>query len=420
MDKRLQKIAEETQEKFGLDAYRLERHSIYKERDATGDAYYTFIMEWFPKELSEPIEEDYNPEGTAIVEYAIQKQQFSGVSFVQGESFSIKTQFPSKTADEVAAWIEQETGLLYKQDFKLTKANGNGFQFKSDVEGIYFSPSCMIEVDFDDAGKLTSYHLYGTKPSRDLVEQSEFTLTLEEIEPIVKKQLQLVEFPSETEKRLLPVYAMEEVYVTVDGARIIPFMEHERSEVKVNEVIEWDKRLEEQISREEITVVVEVSVEEAFGNFDAGEKLTLSAEQIEHSKNIVRDVLRVEYPMESGKWKLFKLQRQENFIEAHCKINEEDSTPFNRKVVVFINPETMKVLNYLDNGAMSEIFDAFSPAEKAVVTHEEAFEKMIPYITLDPTYVYDEVVGKYILCGLLDAAEAIDAVTGEIILLGDI
>ena len=85
-----------------------------------------------------------------------------------------------------------------------------------------------------------------------------------------------------------------------------------------------------------------------------------------------------------------------------------------------MNPETMKVLNYLDNGSMFEIFDAFAPAEKAVVTHEEAFEKMVSYITLDPTYVYDEFTGKYILCGLLDAAEAVDAVTGEIISLGDI
>ena len=200
MDKRLQKIVDEAQEKFGLDAYRLERHSIYKERDTMGDAYYTFNMEWFPKELNEPIEEGYNPEGTAIVEYAIQKQHFSNVSFVQGESFSTKTHFPNKTADEVAAWLEKETGLVYKQDFKLTQANANGFQFKSDVDGIYFSPSCMIEVDFDDAGKLISYHSYGTIPSQNHVEKSKFTLTLEEIEPIVKKQLQLVKFPSETGK----------------------------------------------------------------------------------------------------------------------------------------------------------------------------------------------------------------------------
>ena len=80
----------------------------------------------------------------------------------------------------------------------------------------------------------------------------------------------------------------------------------------------------------------------------------------------------------------------------------------------------MSVLNFMDNGAMFEIFESFAPAEKADGTHEEAFEKMVPYITLDPTYVYDELSGKYILCGLLDAAEAVDAVTGEIISLGDL
>jgi len=229
-----------------------------------------------------------------------------------------------------------------------------------------------------------------------------------------------VKFPSETEKRFVPVYAMEEVYVTVDGERIIPFIEHERSEVKIGEVIEWDKPLGVQISREEIAFVHEVSPEEAFGNIHADEKLTLSAEQIERSKKVVRDVLRAEYSDESGKWKLSKLNRQEKIIEAYCEINEENPTLFNRKIVVFINPETMKVLNYLDNGSMFEIFDAFAPAGKAIVTHEEAFEKMISYITLDPTYVYDEFTGKYVLCGLLDAAEAVDAVTGEIISLGDI
>ncbi len=77
----------------------------------------------------------------------------------------------------------------------------------------------MIEVDFDNAGKLTSYHSYGTDPSHETLEQTKFTLTLEEIEPIVKKQLQLVKFPSESEKRFVPVYAMEEVYVTMDGSQ---------------------------------------------------------------------------------------------------------------------------------------------------------------------------------------------------------
>ena len=49
---------------------------------------------------------------------------------------------------------------------------------------------------------------------RSEVAKSEFTLTLEEIEPLVKEQLQLVNFPLDGEKRFVPVYAMEEVYIT--------------------------------------------------------------------------------------------------------------------------------------------------------------------------------------------------------------
>ena len=49
MDERLLKIINEAQIKFGLDAYRLERHVIYKERDQAGQAFYTLTMEWFPK-----------------------------------------------------------------------------------------------------------------------------------------------------------------------------------------------------------------------------------------------------------------------------------------------------------------------------------------------------------------------------------
>ncbi|NYF25256.1 hypothetical protein [Sporosarcina sp. JAI121] len=420
MNKQLQIIVDETQVKFGLDAYRLERYSIYKERDSTGAASFIINMEWFPKELNEPIEEDYKPVGTAIVEYSIQKKHFSSVSFVQGKSYSIKTHFPGQTAEEVAAWLEEETGLVYKRDFKLTEASLDGFRFESDIGGFPISPNSIIEVEFDEVGKLISYHSYGEIPSEEHVLKSKFTLTLEEIESIVKKQLQLVNYPSETENRFIPVYAMEEVYVTVDGARIIPFMELERSDVKVDEIMVWDEPLKKQINREEIIVVSEASVEEAFSNSGVDENRTLSAEQIKYGKNIVRDVLRSEYPTESGIWKLSKLRRQESFIEAHCEIIEEVPSLFKRKVIIFMNPETMTVLNLLDNESMFEIFDAFAPAEKAVTTHEEAFEKMVPYITLDPTYVFDGFIGKYVLCGLLDAAEAVDAVSGEVISLMEI
>ena len=235
------------------------------------------------------------------------------------------------------------------------------------------TPGFMITVKFDEMGKLTSYSRYGTAPRQEDVEKSTFTLTLEEIEPLVKKQLQLVNFPSELENRFVSAYAMEEVFVTVDGHRVIPFFEHERTIVKVDEVLEWDHPLAQTIKREELVFVAHSTVEEAFGHVGVGEKLVVTKNQIESSIEIVRDVLRSEYPQESGKWKLAELRRQENFIEAHCKMITDNSTIFNRKVVVFIKPENMSVLNFLDNGAMMEMFDTFAPAAQAVVTHDGSF-----------------------------------------------
>jgi arsenate reductase-like glutaredoxin family protein len=419
MDERLQKIVDEARVEFGLDAYRLEKYSIYKQRDSKGEAYYQFSMEWFPKELNEPVEEDLNPEGTASIAYNIQEKRFESVIFVQGQSFSTKKHFVGKSVEEVVAWVEQQTGWTYLDDFKLTQVDEHEIEFEFDVNGIRISPGCSIMVKFDEEGKLTHFSTYGSLPYRKEIEKSDFTLTLEEIEPLVKRQLQLIKFPSEADMRFVPAYAMEEVFVTVDGKRIIPFFEHERTEVKVDEVMKWDTPLEMEIERQQIELTSVASVEDAFGNVDL-EKQTLTEEQLEQAKKVVQDVLRAEYPDESEQWKLYKFQRQENFIEAHCRMIEENPSILKRKLVVFIDPEQMSVLNFMDNDAMFEIFESFAQAEQEKVTHEEAFEKMIPYITLDPTYLYDELTGKYILCGLLDAAEAVDAVTGEIIALSDL
>ena len=171
--------------------------------------------------------------------------------------------------------------------------------------------------------------------------------------------------------------------------------------------------------RGHVDFVSEATADEAFEGKGIAEKLVVTSDQIEKSKDIVRAVFRSEYPEESGKWKLDTLQRLEHFIKATCSMDETATSAFNRQLVVIINPETMTLLNYVDNGEVFEIFDTFSPAEKAAVSHEDAFEKLVSYISLTPTYVYDSVTEKYILCGLLDAAEGVNAVTGEIVPLTD-
>ncbi|WP_172371010.1 hypothetical protein [Sporosarcina jiandibaonis] len=419
MDKRLMKIVDDIRGKFGLDAYKLETYSIHKERNSLGEAFYKFNMEFFPNEISGEIEEDLNPAGTAIVDYNIQKEFVESVIFVEDKSFATKSHFPNKTEEEVGNWIESETGLTYGNDFVMTEVLENGFHFIPNIRDVEITPVGMIDVEFDNDGKLTTYNLFDPIPTTEDLELAEFTLTLEEIEPIVRKQLQLVNFPVEAEKKFVPVYAMEEVYVTLDGSRVIPFLDHEREEVKVDEVIEWTEPFTGELVRGHVDLVSEATADEAFEGKGIEEKLVVTTDQIEKSKDVVRDVFRSEFPEESGMWKIDTLQRLEHFIKATCSMDETATSVFNRQLVVLINPETMTLLNYVDNGEVFEIFDTFEPAEKAVVSHEDAFEKLVSYISLTPTYVYDTVTEKYILCGLLDAAEGVNAVTGEIVPLTD-
>ncbi|MFD1927037.1 hypothetical protein ACFSFY_03050 [Sporosarcina siberiensis] len=420
MDLRLQKIIEETKMKFGLDNYILERTSIYKKRDPIGKIQYTFNMEWFPAHEEQPVDEDSNPDGTAVVEYNISVSSFASVVFVGGISNSTITHFNEKTSQEVGKWIESETGLIYGVDFKLSGSNENEYTYESDIDGIKLTPSGVMNVEFDTNGKLINFNIHGTIPSQEEIIESIFTLTLENIEPLVKKQLQLVKIPSESKKCFVPVYAMEEVFISMDGSKLVPYLEHERSEIILDEIIVWEAPLVRELNRQDIFLASEITVDEAFKKISDEAKLFLSNEDIELSTQVVRDVLRTEFPLESGKWKVATIERKENYIEAVCRMNEEDDILFNRKFVVFIEPQTFGLLNYIDNGAMFEIFDSFEPAKTAVITHDDAYEKMLPYITLEPTYVYDLEKEKYILYGLLDAAEGVDALTGEIVFLQDI
>lgn len=423
MDSRLLKIVEKIKVDYGLESYTLINHEVYKERDHAGYAYYTFDMEFFPAEkyISEEIEEGINPDGTAVVSYHIQKELIQSVTFVGGKSYAETIHFTEKTAEEVAAWIESETGFCYGTQFKLVGVMENGFRYETDVDGVKLSSAGSIDVEFDDLGKLTSYWLGTFMPSEEEIKKEKFTLSLEEIEPLVKKQLQLVNFPIESEKRFSPVYAMEEIYIIQSSKRTIPFSADERLEIPINKVLEWNDPLKNEKVFKEIPILTEATAEEAFNNIDVQKKLMISDDEISEYEEVVRDALRANYPTESNKWIFTKLDRAENYIEAHCHLLNDSNTLFPRKIIVFINPADKSLINMIDNKELFEdIFEDFIPAKKPIVTHEEAFEKLLSYITLDPAYVYDPKSKKYRLCGLLDAAEGIDAVTGEIVSLSDL
>lgn len=415
MDKRIQAIADRARIEFGLENYHLERYAIYPKRNGTD---YELNMEWFPSEYDGLRDEDLNPEGTASIDYNIQQERFQSVIFTMGTSYSTAHPFKEKTIEEAAAWLESQTGLMYEQDFFAEQASENGFHFVSRVDGVRLSPSLQLKVEFDDDGKLLTLSLYGEAPDLEFVEKQEFKLTLEEIEPIVKAHLTRINIPSEAEEKFIPVYAIDEVYVTADGKRCIPFLLDERM-TQVDHLMEWDEPLDGRIERQFISFSENVSVDDAF-HTDRQDNRDLTDEQIEACVKLVHDALRMEYPDDSGKWRLKELRVAYSHIEAFCYASKPEGAIFHPKLALIIDGESMNVINMMDNEAMFDVFDSFTPAPEPRIDHDTAFEKMIPYITLDPVYVYDTNLKKYILCGLLDSEQAVDAITGEILELRDL
>lgn len=420
MDERLLEIVTKMKSNYSLENYTLATHEIYKERDVAGYAYYTFSMEFFPNktDLAEETDPDYNPDGTAIISYHLQNKLIESIAFVGGKSYATQIDFKEKTAEEVAKWVENESGLRFGIDFKLVGAMENGYRFEVDIDGTKLSSSNTIIVKFDKLGKVTSYHFDAFIPNEDKIMKEKFTLSLEEIESLVKKQLQLVDFPIDSKKKFTPIYAMEEIYIEQASKKLIPFSEKERSASTVYEVLTWDTPLTDELILKEITLTSGTTVEEAFKNVGGNEKLMILDEQMNRCKEIVRDVLRTNYPTQSGEWAFTSLRRSENVIEASCHLLDDPIALFPRKIIVFIDPKDMTLINVMDNSDIfDEVFEEFDSAEKVTISHEEAFEKILSYITLDPVYVYDLKEEKYMLCGLLDAAEGVDAVTGEIVSL---
>lgn len=420
MDERLKKIIDQTSLTFGLEEYRLETWQLLKRVSEKGTRIYSVTMDWLPKDTLELTEEDASPEGSVTIEYLISEGRYESVVFVQGKSYSTKKLFEKKTVEEVARWVKRETGLVLGEDIRVSEIQENGYQFQSDIDGISLSPDTMIEVKFDEDGKLLYFVSFGEIVNKTDITKSSFSLTLEEIEPIVKQQLQLVKLPSEENQKFVAVYAIDEVYVSVKEKKVIPYFAHERAEVKIGEQVVWDEPSTHTLNREEFFLHSEVKVEEAFDDLTSHAHISLTKDDIAQSLLLAKEVLSTVFPTDSGKWEVETIGREESFIQVKCGLVEKDFSGFKRRFIVFIEPITFKLLNFMDNVELFSVFNSFAAADKAEVTHDEAYEKMIPYITLDPTYVYDPELRKYVLCGFLDAEEAVDAVSGEIISLRDL
>ena len=360
MDGRIQELIEFTKEKFGLDNYYLERHSLYRNVNIFNETVYTLCMEWFPNYVTEQEDDGSNPEGTASIEINVTTRKFESAIFVMGKSYAKDgITFADHNTNNIIKWVEQETGLIYGKQFQLHKEEEYELHFRGCIDGVAVSPSGFIEVKCNQEGELTLFSVHGQFPSKEIVNEETYILSLETAEYLAKEQLKLVEFPSYEHKKLFPVYAVEEIYVTNDGTLTIPFevIADGRSYLKIDEIIYWDEPINEPFERKEISWIEDVTAEQAFSCEPSPVSFPITKVEQEKCVLAVKNFLRQEYPNDTGKWMLKTLHRDKGYIHAILRANHQDNRVFQRKLMIMIDARSLQAVNYMDNKPMLESYD---------------------------------------------------------------
>lgn len=424
MDKRIQELIEVTKARFGLKNYYLQRHSFSRNVNIFNKTVYTFCMEWFPNHITSEEDDGSNPEGTASIEINLNNDTFVSAIFVMGKSYAEDgvTFANHNSTEDIIRWVEVETGLTYGEQFQIHKEEQGEVHFKECIGGVDVSPSGSIEVKFDQEGKLTFFAVHGQFPSKEIVKEETYTLSLEKLEHLTKEQLKLIEYPSFEQKKLYPVYAMEEVYVTNAQTEMIPFevLVDVRSYLQIDKTLTWEQPINQSFERKELNWMENITEEQALSCEPSPDSFPISKLEQEQCVIAVKNLLRYEFPQDSGNWILKTLHRDKGYIHAILRVNKQDKRVFQRKLMVMIDAKSLEAVNYMDNEPMLKVFDQFQPPEKVTVTKEEAFEKIKGLFELKPYYVYSFEQKQYVLCGKLDCHYGVLASSGEVIALDDI
>lgn len=422
MDMRIKKLIDFTKTRFGLDNYYLEKYHIDRNVNIFNETMYTLCMEWLPDHIHEQEEDGTNPEGTAVVEIDMNSRKVQSVIFVGGKSFADGIKFSRFNKHDIIRWIEQETHLIYGKQFKLDREDEGEFYFKACINGFAVSPFGFIEIKCDQEGNLTFFSVEGEFPAKDILKEDIYKLSLEKVQYIAKEQLKLIEFPSFEQDQLIPMYAIEEIYVTNDQMSVIPLdlIDGVGSRLKIDKTIYWEEPIERPFEGEEIHFAEDVTEEQAFSSEPSPESYPITKKEQEKCVTAVEEFLRQAYPEDTGKWILKTLHRDKGYIHAIVRLHKQESMVFQRKLTILIVANSLQVKNYIDNKPMLEMFNQFQATDEVSITKEQAYAILKERIELTPVYVYHFKQNRYILCGKIDCHYGVNARTGEVTALDDL
>ncbi|MGD6962318.1 hypothetical protein ACQCVB_08955 [Fictibacillus phosphorivorans] len=421
MDSRIQAFVDQAQTTFGLGNYYLHHHSLWRNVNHFNETSYTLCLEWFPNG-TESDEDGSNPEGTASIEYNLNTGKLNNAIFVMGETYAQDGITFNGGTEEVIKWVEQETGLTYNEQFRLHNETENEIEFSAIIDGITVSPSGNIEVKWNANRQLIFFSVHGEFPTGDQVIRETYNLSLEQAEHIAKEQVKRIEFPSFEQKKLFAVYAVEEIYIRNQDKMTKSFemLQDGGTSKKVNHILQWDEPISGAFEPKEIDLLEEITPDEAFSCRPSPTTLPITEEDEKKCVQAVECLLRQEYPEDSGKWCVTNLHRDKKYLIATLKTDQHETRVFERKLSILLDPNSIDVVNYIDNQFMLEMYDSLEAPGNVTVPQEEAYEKLKDLFELKPFYVYDDEEKQYVLCGKLDCHHGVDAETGEVVLLDDL
>lgn len=414
MDQRIETVLEELKSMLGLNKFVLHTYTLSQEVSAFGGFDILLNADWLPPAAKAPDEDDILPDGSVSIQYSLRFQQLR-LTTTQGEqSFAD----PIASGEEAfLEWTNIYTGLRFGNDFVLTNRTENGIEGLVVHNDVPVQTDSFLELEWDESGRLL--HCILPILATNNFEEGPFAMTLEAIEPLVRQQLTAIRLPIEDEARFADYYAIDEVFVAQDGT-VLPYFSNEQSAHYPRTVLRWESMSNYQFDRIHVQPFSrELSSEEAFAILTNPENI-ISDDAVKHCIQSVTAFLSSEIPEESGEWEVYRIMQQPGNIEVVCRKLGEIAGPLRRKILIMLNKDTYEVMNFMDSNEMTHLFEGYTQPRVETVSQEEAFEKMVSFITLDPKYVFHQESGTYKLCGLLDSEECVDAVTGELKQLNDL
>src|SRR5699024_8486821 len=166
------------------------------------------------------------------------------------------------------------------------------------VDNIPVSPGGSIHADFNDDGMLKAFSIHGDFPSERQIEWEPFALIPDKYESVAEEQCKLLTFPDQELEKWVPLYGIEEVFLTNDAGRTIPFTfdADRNSFVAKDEILRWDKPLAGEFETKDIDLSLEVTLETALANEPHPDTFPLTETEIAACEQEVLRFMRHVYP----------------------------------------------------------------------------------------------------------------------------